>query len=92
MDHARDSEAEREQDVDPEVSIKRIMSRGETVQAHENVEKLSKLRKAYHMVCNILEKNSMLSINYMLLKPFKGFYGRRYSNSVDALSITLYIR
>ena len=45
-------------DVDPEVSIKRIMSRGETVQAHENVEKLSKLRKAYHMVCNILEKNS----------------------------------
>jgi len=43
-------------DVDPEVSIKRIMSRGETIQAHENLEKLTKLRKAYHMVCDVLEK------------------------------------
>ncbi|MFC1650753.1 1-acyl-sn-glycerol-3-phosphate acyltransferase [Candidatus Latescibacterota bacterium] len=43
-------------DVDPEVSLKRILSRGETVQAHENSEKLTKLRKAYHMVCDVLEK------------------------------------
>jgi len=44
-------------DVDPEVSIKRILSRGETVQAHENLEKLAKLRNAYHMVCDVLEKD-----------------------------------
>ncbi|MFC1489585.1 1-acyl-sn-glycerol-3-phosphate acyltransferase [Candidatus Latescibacterota bacterium] len=43
-------------DVDPEVSIKRIMSRGESIQAHENLEKLTKLRNAYHMVCDVLEK------------------------------------
>jgi len=43
-------------DVDPEVSIKRIKSRGQPIQAHENLEKLSKLSKAYHMVCDVLEK------------------------------------
>jgi 1-acyl-sn-glycerol-3-phosphate acyltransferase len=43
-------------DVDPKVSIKRIESRGEMVQAHENQEKLTKLSKAYHVVCDVLEK------------------------------------
>ena len=43
-------------DVMPEVSIKRIQSRGQRVQAHENQEKLTKLREAYHVVCDLLEK------------------------------------
>lgn len=43
-------------DVDPSISMKRIGSRGQTVQAHENLEKLTKLRQAYHMVCNVLEE------------------------------------
>jgi len=43
-------------DVDPEVSIDRIASRGELVQAHENIEKLTKLREAYHLVCDVLQK------------------------------------
>jgi len=43
-------------DVDPSVSMERIMSRGQTIQAHENLEKLTKLRQAYHMVCNVLEE------------------------------------
>jgi len=43
-------------DVDPKVSIKRIKSRGQMVQAHENQEKLTKLSKAYHVVCDVLEK------------------------------------
>jgi len=45
-------------DVDPSVSMKRIVSRGQTVQAHENEEKLTKLRKAYHMVCDALEETT----------------------------------
>jgi len=43
-------------DVDPKVSIERIKSRGQMVQAHENQQKLTKLSKAYHVVCDILEK------------------------------------
>ena len=43
-------------DVDPKVSIERIKSRGQTVQAHENSEKLTKLSKAYHVLCDVLEK------------------------------------
>ena len=43
-------------DINPEVSIKRIKSRGQMVQAHENQEKLTKLSKAYHVVCDVLEK------------------------------------
>jgi len=42
-------------DVEPSVSIQRIQSRGEEVQAHENLEKLTKLQKAYHVVCDVLE-------------------------------------
>ncbi|MBU1693974.1 MAG: 1-acyl-sn-glycerol-3-phosphate acyltransferase [Verrucomicrobia bacterium] len=44
-------------DVDPEVSMQRIASRGEAVQAHENTEKLTKLRAAYHLVCDVLEQS-----------------------------------
>jgi 1-acyl-sn-glycerol-3-phosphate acyltransferase len=44
-------------DIDPEVSIKRINSRGEEVQAHENIEKLTKLRTAYQLVCNVLSRS-----------------------------------
>jgi 1-acyl-sn-glycerol-3-phosphate acyltransferase len=43
-------------DVEPKVSIERIKSRGQTVQAHENEQKLTKLSKAYHVVCDVLEK------------------------------------
>lgn len=43
-------------DVDPKVSIERIKSRGQMVQAHENFEKLTKLSKAYHVLCDVLEK------------------------------------
>jgi len=43
-------------DVDPEVCMGRIASRGETVQAHENMEKLTKLRDAYRLVCDVLEQ------------------------------------
>jgi 1-acyl-sn-glycerol-3-phosphate acyltransferase len=43
-------------DVHPRISIERIKSRGETVQAHENQEKLTKLSEAYHVVCDVLEK------------------------------------
>ncbi len=44
-------------DIDPAVSIERIHSRGEDIQAHENFEKLSKLRAAYQLVCNALSKS-----------------------------------
>ena len=43
-------------DVDPKISMQRIASRGETVQAHENVERLTKLRGAYRLVCDVLEQ------------------------------------
>jgi len=43
-------------DVDPAICMERIASRGEAVQAHENMEKLTQLRKAYHLVCDVLQK------------------------------------
>jgi len=43
-------------DVDPAVCVERITSRGEAVQAHENIEKLTQLRKAYALVCDVLQK------------------------------------
>jgi 1-acyl-sn-glycerol-3-phosphate acyltransferase len=50
-------------DVKPGVCIKRILSRGEKVQPHENIEKLTKLRNAYKLVCNVLsEKLPVLQI------------------------------
>jgi 1-acyl-sn-glycerol-3-phosphate acyltransferase len=44
-------------DIEPEVSIKRINLRGEGLQAHENIEKLTKLRTAYQFVCNVLSQS-----------------------------------
>jgi 1-acyl-sn-glycerol-3-phosphate acyltransferase len=50
-------------DVKPDVCIKRILSRGEKVQPHENIQKLTKLRNAYKLVCNVLsEKLPVLQI------------------------------
>jgi 1-acyl-sn-glycerol-3-phosphate acyltransferase len=43
-------------DVDPEVCVERILARGETVQAHENIGKLTKLRNAYRLVCDVVQK------------------------------------
>jgi adenylate kinase family enzyme len=43
-------------DVDPAICVERITSRGERVQAHENIEQLTKLRKAYTLVCDVLQK------------------------------------
>ncbi|MBT8042419.1 MAG: hypothetical protein KJN98_04560, partial [Pontiella sp.] len=42
--------------VDPVICIERITARGEKVQAHENIEKLTKLRKAYHLVCDVVQQ------------------------------------
>ena len=36
--------------------MERITSRGEVVQAQENIEKLAKLRKAYGLVCDVLQR------------------------------------
>jgi 1-acyl-sn-glycerol-3-phosphate acyltransferase len=43
-------------DVQPEVSMERIASRGEKVQVHESVEKLARLREGYLMVCRVMER------------------------------------
>jgi 1-acyl-sn-glycerol-3-phosphate acyltransferase len=43
-------------DVDPAVCMQRILSRGEAVQAHENLEKLTRLGNAYDLVCDVLQK------------------------------------
>jgi thymidylate kinase len=44
-------------DVDPSLSISRIEKRGERKQVHETIERLSKLRKAYHMVCHVIKRD-----------------------------------
>ena len=44
-------------DVSPEICIERIHKRGEPIQAHETIEKLSKLREAYEMVAEVLKKS-----------------------------------
>ena len=41
-------------DVTPEVCVSRISSRGEHIQAHENIDHLTQLREAYHLVCESL--------------------------------------
>jgi adenylate kinase family enzyme len=41
-------------DVEPERSVERITARGQAVQAHENLEKLTKLREAYRLVCEVM--------------------------------------
>jgi len=42
-------------DVDPELSMERIMGRGEDRQVHETSEKLEMLRDGYRSVCRFLE-------------------------------------
>lgn len=49
-------------DVDPEVSIERINKRGENKQVHETLEKLSKLREAYHITCRVARENLNISV------------------------------
>lgn len=44
-------------DVAPELSCQRIASRGERVQAHENLEKLTQMREGYLRVCNVVERS-----------------------------------
>lgn len=44
-------------DITPDTCIQRILARGEPVQAHENIDKLSKLRKAYKLVIDVLESS-----------------------------------
>ena len=44
-------------DITPETCINRILARGQPVQAHENIEKLSKLRKAYKLVIDVLKSS-----------------------------------
>lgn len=44
-------------DVAPEVSCQRIASRGERVQAHENLEKLTQMREGYLRVCDVVERS-----------------------------------
>lgn len=47
-------------DIDPAVSINRIISKREIIQAHENFEKLTKLRAAYNLVCDVLQKTHLV--------------------------------
>ena len=42
--------------IDPAVCCKRIMSRGQQVQPHETEEKLGKMRKGYHLVCDVVSE------------------------------------
>ena len=44
-------------DITPETCIQRIQARGQRVQAHENIDKLSKLRKAYQLVIDELKSS-----------------------------------
>ena len=43
-------------DIDPAICMERIRVRGEALQAHENIEKLTQLRTAYALVCDVLQK------------------------------------
>ena len=49
-------------DVDPAESVRRIQARGEPVQAHETEEKLTRLRGAYRMVCDVLREEFALPV------------------------------
>ena len=43
-------------DVDPAICMERIRVRGEALQAHETAEKLTKLRTAYALVCDVMQQ------------------------------------
>jgi len=44
-------------DVEAKIAIDRINKRGEKKQVHETEEKLTKLRNAYHIVCDVIQKD-----------------------------------
>lgn len=44
-------------DVAPEICVSRISSRGEHIQPHENLVHLTRLRNAYHIVCESLQSS-----------------------------------
>jgi 1-acyl-sn-glycerol-3-phosphate acyltransferase len=52
-------------DVDPDVSIARIASRGEKMQVHETEEKLSRLREGYLMVCDVVREEFGLAVEVL---------------------------
>ncbi|WP_432472833.1 1-acyl-sn-glycerol-3-phosphate acyltransferase [Amphritea sp. HPY] len=43
-------------DIDPELCCQRIASRGEPVQPHETADKLSRMRRGYLRVCEVVEQ------------------------------------
>lgn len=49
-------------DIDPEVCIERISSRGQQPQAHENIEQLTQLRKAYRLICKSLNSENKCNV------------------------------
>ncbi|MCX6834028.1 MAG: hypothetical protein NTW07_02655, partial [candidate division Zixibacteria bacterium] len=42
-------------DVDPATACRRIEARGQQRQVHETEEKLDRLRRAYHQVCEVVQ-------------------------------------
>jgi 1-acyl-sn-glycerol-3-phosphate acyltransferase len=52
-------------DVDPAEAVRRIRARGEPLQVHETEEKLSRLREAYHMVCEVLRDEFALPVGIL---------------------------
>jgi 1-acyl-sn-glycerol-3-phosphate acyltransferase len=67
-------------DVDPAVSLERILSRGETRQVHETEEKLGKLQGGYRMVCRVLEEG--------LGSPARTLDGHQNLETVAATAVT----
>ncbi len=49
-------------DVAPSVAMKRIDSRGEHKQVHETEAKLARLREAYLLVCNVVERTGRAAV------------------------------
>ena len=54
-------------DLSPAEAMNRIKSRGEPVQVHETREKLDKLRKAYLMVCGVVEPHCKVPVRILPL-------------------------
>jgi len=50
-------------DVEPAVAMLRIDSRGERKQVHETVAKLARLREAYLLVCNVVERDRRAAVH-----------------------------
>jgi thymidylate kinase len=56
-------------DVSPETACRRISSRGEKQQAHETADKLTRLREAYHFVCEIMRDHYNLPVQVITGEP-----------------------